>query len=216
MRLSITQKILARSPAEAAGEIQKIENLARRTTKEIRHMLFTLRPLVLETEGLTAALHTIADKMHELYQQTIRVDVDPLVVKELDLPKQTVVFYLCEEAVTNARKHAQATEINIRLKFVQNEPNIASLEIADDGIGFDTKQVFGSYDRRGSLGMINLRERSELINALLQIDSTPGRGTCIRVLIPLNQDALDRLHRMRDQAPGKAAAAPPAPQGRGG
>jgi signal transduction histidine kinase len=179
-------------------------------------MLFTLRPLVLETEGLTAALHTIADKMHELYQQTIRVDVDPLVVKELDLPKQTVVFYLCEEAVTNARKHAQATEINIRLKFVQNEPNIASLEIADDGIGFDTKQVFGSYDRRGSLGMINLRERSELINALLQIDSTPGRGTCIRVLIPLNQDALDRLHRMRDQAPGKAAAAPPAPQGRGG
>jgi signal transduction histidine kinase len=216
MRLSITQKILARSPSEAAEEIQKIENLARRTTKEIRHMLFTLRPLVLETEGLDAALHTIADKMRELYQQNIRVEIDPLVVQDLDMPKQTVVFYLCEEAVTNARKHAQATEINISLKFVQNEPDIAILEIADDGIGFDMKQVFGSYERRGSLGMINLRERSELINALFKIDSSPGNGTRIRVFIPLNQDALDRLHRMRDQAPGKAAAAPRVPPGRGG
>jgi len=216
MRLNITQKILARSPAEAAAEIQKIENLARRTTKEIRHMLFTLRPLVLETEGLEAALHTIADKMRELYQQNIRVETDASVIKELDMPKQTVVFYLCEEAVNNARKHAQATEVNIRLNYAQNDASIAILEIADDGVGFDMKQVIGSYERRGSLGMINLRERSELISALLKIESSPGNGTRIRVFIPLNQDAIDRLHQLRDQAPGKSAQARPVPPGRGG
>jgi signal transduction histidine kinase len=216
MRLNITQKILARSPAEAAAEIQKIENLARRTTKEIRHMLFTLRPLVLETEGLEAALHTIADKMRELYQQNIRVETDARVIQELDMPKQTVVFYLCEEAVNNARKHAQATEVNIRLNYAQNDASIAILEIADDGVGFDMKQVMGSYERRGSLGMINLRERSELISALLKIESSPGNGTRIRVFIPLNQDAIDRLHQLRDQAPGKSAQARPVPPGRGG
>jgi signal transduction histidine kinase len=197
MRLNIARKLLERSPAEAADEIQKVEDLARRTTQEIRHMLFTLRPLVLETEGLEAALVTTAEKMHDLYQQNVHVDIDPAVVQQLDLPKQTVVFYLCEEAVNNARKHAQAAEINIRLKYVNNEPAIATLEIVDNGVGFDLKQVMGSYERRGSLGMVNLRERSELINALLKIDSTPGKGTRIRVFIPLTQEAIDRLHRIR-------------------
>jgi signal transduction histidine kinase len=51
-----------------------------------------------------------------------------------------------------------------------------------------------SYDQRGSLGMINLRERTELVNGLLNIDSAPGRGTRIQVYIPLTEDAADRLH----------------------
>jgi signal transduction histidine kinase len=196
MRLNIARKLLERDPIEAAEEIQKIEDLARRTTQEIRLMLFTLRPLVLETEGLEAALSTIAEKMHDLYLQNIQLDIDSRVVLDLDLPKQTVIFYLCEEAVNNSRKHAMASEIKIRIKYVQNEPNIALLEINDNGIGFDMKQVMGTYERRGSLGMVNLRERSELINALLKIESTPGKGTRIHVFIPLNQEAIDRLHRI--------------------
>jgi signal transduction histidine kinase len=135
--------------------------------------------------------------MRDLYQQNIHIEIDPNVVQNLDLPKQTVIFYLCEEGVNNARKHAQASEINICLKYTQNEPNIAVLEISDNGIGFDMKQVMGNYERRGSLGMINLRERSELINALLKVESNPGKGTRIRVFIPLSHDAIDRLHRLR-------------------
>jgi signal transduction histidine kinase len=197
MRLNIARKMLERDPAEAAAEIVKVEDLARRTTQEIRHMLFTLRPLILETDGLVAALEAISEKMLDLYQQNVNLDIDPAVVQELDLPRQTVVFYLCEEAVNNARKHAEATEITIRLKFAHNEPAIAILEIADNGVGFNMKEVMGSYERRGSLGMINLRERSELINALLKVESSPGKGTHIRVYIPLNQESIDRLHRVR-------------------
>lgn len=160
-------------------------------------MLFTLRPLVLETEGLEAALKTMADKMDDLYQQKISVEVDPNIVQQLDATHQTVVFYLAEESVNNARKHAEATEIWVRVKAVPNEKNMALLEIADNGVGFDVESIMNSYDRRGSLGMINLHERTDLINGLLKIDSVAGKGTRIRVFIPLTEEAADRLHQRR-------------------
>ncbi len=197
MRLSIARKIMERNPQEAVDELVKIEDLARRTTQEIRHMLFTLRPLVLENEGLIAALNTMADKMKDLYGQKVIVDADAGLVQELDMTHQTVIFQLSEESVNNARKHAEAAEVWVRLKYVPNEPGMAVLEIADNGKGFNVQEVLGSYDRRGSLGMVNLRERTDLINGVLKVDSVPGRGTRIRAFIPLTDDAIDRLHRSR-------------------
>jgi signal transduction histidine kinase len=202
MRINIARKFLEKSGnvdgvKEATDELVRIEDLARRTTQEIRHMLFTLRPLVLESEGLEAALTTIAEKMRELYQQNVVIDADPLVVQQLDSTRQTVIFYLAEEAVNNARKHAAAGEIRVRLRFPPNENGIAVLEIIDNGKGFDVNSVMSSYDRRGSLGMINLQERTDLINGVVKIDSVQGKGTRVRVLIPLTEEAADRLHRRR-------------------
>ncbi len=203
MRINIARKILEKSQKEpgvkeATAELVRIEDLARRTTQEIRHMLFTLRPLVLEAEGLEAALKTMADKMFDLYQQKIIIDVDQSVIQQLESTRQTVVFHLTEEAVNNARKHAEAAEIRVRIKPVPNEDCLALLEIADNGIGFDVESIMNSYDRRGSLGMINLHERADLINGLLKIDSVAGKGTRIRVLIPLSEEAADRLHQRRE------------------
>jgi signal transduction histidine kinase len=108
--------------------------------------------------------------------------------------KQGVIFYIIEEAVNNARKHASAPVIAVSLKLV--ETGISLLEIADNGVGFDVKSVTEAYDKRksSSLGMVNLNERAELVNGLLQIDSTPRRGTKVQVYIPLTEDAADRLH----------------------
>jgi signal transduction histidine kinase len=158
-------------------------------------MLFTLRPLVLETEGLIAALTTMAEKINEVYQQKVIVDADPQVVEQMEASHQTVVFALAEEAVNNARKHAEANEIWVRIKHPGNEQSVAVLEIADNGVGFDVQSVLGSYERRGSMGMVNLRERAELISGLLKIDSLPGKGTRVRVYIPLNEEAADRLNQ---------------------
>lgn len=203
MRLSIARKMLERDPMEAEEEILRVEDLARRTTQEIRHMLFTLRPLVLETDGLAAALETMAEKMKDLYQQKVSVKIDPDVVDKLDPSTQTVIFNLSEEATNNARKHAQASEVWVRLRYVPNQNKVALLEVIDNGVGFDVKEVMGSYEKRGSLGMIHLREQSEQINGLFKIDSAPGKGTRIRVYIPLTQDAVNQIHHVRLQ-PGAA------------
>ena len=68
------------------------------------------------------------------------------------------------------------------------------LEVQDDGVGFDVATVEASYDQRGSLGMVNLRERAEMVNGVLRIDSVPGKGTRVAVTIPLTIEAAERLH----------------------
>ena len=107
--------------------------------------------------------------------------------------KQGVIFYIAEEAVNNARKHAEAQTIWVRLKPFQDE--LALLEVQDDGVGFDVAAVDASYEHRGSLGMINMRERTELVNGIYNIESTPGKGTRVHVVIPLSEEAADRIRR---------------------
>jgi len=195
MRVNFSRLLFERDPKAAAEEMFKIEELARRTTKEIRHMLFTLRPLVLESQGLIAALESMAEKMNETYNQNVIIQADQRVVDSLEMGKQTVVFYIAEEAVTNARKHAHADNIYVRLKMLADD--MCLLEIEDDGAGFDTHSVDIAYENRGSLGMINMRERTELVNGALRIDSVVGRGTRIELVVPLTEEAADRIrHRV--------------------
>jgi signal transduction histidine kinase len=197
MRVNLAKRMVERDPQAAVSELGKIEDLARRTTKEIRHMLFTLRPLVLESQGLVPALQAMAEKMKETYGQEVIIKVDESTLEQMEMGKMGVVFYIAEEAVNNARKHAQAPHIWVRLRPLEKDQEIVLLEIADDGVGFDVEMVNRAYDKRGSLGMVNLRERTELVNGLLHIDSAPGKGTKVQVFIPLSEDAGDRLHHAR-------------------
>jgi len=195
MRINLARRMMSRDVNEATAELVKIEELAHRTTKEIRHMLFTLRPLILESQGLTAALQAMAEKMRETFSQNVIINVDEKLLENLEMGKQGVIFYIIEEAANNARKHANAPHIWVRLRSF--ESGIGLLEIEDDGLGFDVDSVHKSYDKRGSLGMVNLRERTELVNGLLNIDSAPGKGTRIQVYIPLTEEAADRLHHAK-------------------
>lgn len=186
MRVNYIRRLVQQQPQQALEELWRVEDLARRTTKEIRHMLFTLRPLVLESRGLLAALEQLAEKMRDTYDTTVLVESAPDVERLLDPNAQGVLFYIVEEAVNNARKHAKSSAIWVRL-FTQN--SLVIVEIEDDGVGFDVEAVGAGYEQRGSLGMINMRERAELIEGTLHIDSAPGQGARIRVLIPLRQAA---------------------------
>ncbi len=195
MRINLARRILTKDPKAAAEELVRIEDLAHRTTKEIRHMLFTLRPLILESQGLSAALQAMADKMKETYGQDVSIEVDEWVSSQMEMGKQGVIFYIVEEAVNNARKHASAANIWVRLKQV--EDNMALLEIEDNGLGFDVEALDRDYDQRGSLGMINLKERTELVSGLLNIRSAFGEGTTVQVYIPFTEESAERLQRSR-------------------
>lgn len=193
MRVNFARRLIERDAKAASDELFKIEEMARRTTKEIRHMLFTLRPLVLETQGLIAALDSMAVKMGETYNQQMIVQADQRVVDELEPTAQAVIFYIVDEAVSNARKHAQAEHIWVRLKLLRE--GLGLLEIEDDGAGFDLNRIDESYETSGSMGIVNMRERSELIGGVIKIESTVGRGTHVQVILPLTEDALVRLRQ---------------------
>lgn len=193
MRVNYARRLISQNVDSAVTELVKIEELARRTTKEIRHMLFTLRPLVLESQGLIAALESMVDKMRETYDQSVIIEADPGFIPQLEMGKQGVIFYIAEEAVNNARKHAQAKHIWVRLKTSDEERIL--LEIEDDGVGFNVDILSKDYESRGSLGMVNLQERTEMVNGALQIESAEGQGTKITVIIPISEEAAERLRR---------------------
>jgi len=195
MRMNVIRMMLTRAPDKVEDELFRVEEMARRTTKEIRHMLFTLRPLVLESQGLTAALESMAEKMNETYRQNVQIEVDENLAENLEIGKQGVIFFIAEEAVNNARKHAKASLIKIRLRPL--EPGLSILEVQDNGAGFDLSLISKDYEKRGSLGMVNLNERTEMISGLLHIDSVLGKGTNVQVFIPLTEEAAERLHHRK-------------------
>ena len=186
MRLNYVQMLLDKEQdvKQTIEELAKVEELARRTTKEIRHMLFTLRPLILETQGLKAALEQYASKLAETYSTPVRLEIPAEVDQLLDRHAQGVVWYIIEEAVSNARKHAEADNIWVRL-YVRDNTLIA--EVEDDGTGFDVEAVQGRYDERGSLGLVNMYERAALINGSFSMASAPGKGTRNTLVVPLSR-----------------------------
>jgi signal transduction histidine kinase len=181
MRLNFARVLLDRDVTRARKELERLEDLAHRTVKEIRSMLFTLRPVVLETEGLVAALNQYAENVRDNDLLTVTVDTEQY-HDCLDTDAQGVVFSIIEEAVNNARKHAHATRVSIRMS-VENDLFVAQVE--DNGRGFDVQAVEQTYGQRGSLGIINLKERAALIEGNLTIESNPGEGTRVILVVPI-------------------------------
>jgi signal transduction histidine kinase len=183
MRINFIRSLLSRDPEQALGELEKVEELAKQTSKEIRGMLFTLRPLVLETQGLTAAVDTVITRIKETDGLNIRL-VGGQYGELLNEQAQGVVFSIVEEALGNARKYSRASQIQVR--FWQ-EDNLFVALVQDNGVGFDVQAVNHDYSSRGSLGMVNMRERADRINGSLRLDSSPGHGTSVTLVVPLDK-----------------------------
>ncbi len=192
MRVNFARRLMERDPKAASDELFRVEELSRRTCKEMRQMLFTLRPLVLESSGLIEALKHLAKTAKETYGQSVIVKAKTNAADELELGKQNVLFYVAEEAINNARKHAQAAHVWVRAR---SKDDVFVLEIEDDGIGFDLKTTSEGYEERGSLGMVNMYERAEIVSGLLKIESEIGKGTVVKLAVPLTPEAADRIRR---------------------
>lgn len=183
MRINFIRSLLSRDPEQALGELEKVEELAKQTSKEIRGMLFTLRPLVLETQGLGPAVETVISRIRETDGLNLRL-VGGNHGELLNDQAQSVVFSIVEEALGNARKYAKASQIQVR--FWQEENLFVAL-VQDNGVGFDVQEVNHDYSSRGSLGMVNMRERADRIDGSLRLESTPGHGTSVTLVVPLEK-----------------------------
>lgn len=184
MRLNFVRMMLQKEQEshKVEEEVEKIEELARKTTQEVRTMLFTLRPVVLETQGLAAALEQYADRLRQTERLTVEVDPGSY-ESQLSKEAESVVFAVVEEAVGNAKKHADADRILVRLRV---DTHLFTVEIQDDGVGFDVE----SAQRRreaGHMGLLNMEERAELVGGRCSFQSQPGAGTIVRVDIPLRR-----------------------------
>ena len=181
MQLDYIVKLIDQNPVEAKAELEKARATAQQTAKEIRTALFILRPLSLESQGLSAALEQLGQRLREVDSVPIQV-VPGEFGTDLDQQVATTVFAIMEEAIGNARKHGKGTSIQVSL---QPQENSLVAIVQDQGPGFDVEQTEKAYDKRASLGIQNMRERAKLIDASLTILSAFGHGTRITLVVPL-------------------------------
>jgi signal transduction histidine kinase len=181
MRLNYVKALLEKDPSQADLELSALEQMARRATREIRTVLFKLRPLALESEGLRTALEQYAKRLEEEGGPELAIDIEPP-PEALDEKTESTLFAILEEAINNARKHAEADKVTVRVVPYENA-YVAT--VRDNGKGFDVEAMMRHYDKRGSLGLVNMRERAELFGGKLEIESRPGYGTIVTVMIPL-------------------------------
>ncbi len=160
------------------GHIAAIRKLAETTVADVRNMALLLRPSMLDDLGLIPALQWQAREVAKRTGMRINVAADG-VPDDLSEEHKTSIYRIVQEALHNCTRHAEAHTVRIT---VRQERGSLLLTVQDDGKGFQPKLERG-------LGLIGIEERVAHLGGSLQIESEPGRGTLLAVVLPLSQPA---------------------------
>ncbi len=169
------ENLLDLDPApEVRTHLDSIRGVAEKGMNEIRNMALLLRPSMLDDFGLLPALEWQA---REIGKRTgLRVQVASEMAGELPEEHKTCIYRVVQEALNNCAQHAQASAVQVS---VRQDSSQILVTVQDDGSGFDPERVRG-------LGLLGMEERVRHLGGTFQIDSRPGRGTLLRVTLPLS------------------------------
>jgi signal transduction histidine kinase len=179
MQVQAARAVLARDPARADGLLGQAEDQVRHALTSVRESVAALRE-ARPAQGLAEQLRALAGENAAAGLPTV-VDVEGG-ERPLDDDVQVALYRAAQEGLTNARKHAHAKAASLRLSYL---PDRVSLEVRDDGRGLDdARGLDGGTGRTAGFGLVGIRERAERLGGSLAVDSTPGTGVAVRVVLP--------------------------------
>lgn len=178
-RVELTQQLIDKDVEEARDELESLKEIVRGSVKDVRKIIYDLRPMSLDDLGLVPTLKRYIDRFEE--ETDIIVDLN-IIGNQRRLPPshEITIFRLIQEALNNIHKHAEATQSTIRFEFTTKHVNLL---IVDNGKGFNQDEV-----DQDKFGLINMRERCELIGGKINIQSQENKGTRIHIKIPLDNE----------------------------
>jgi signal transduction histidine kinase len=158
-------------------QLEEILNSAVSSIKDVRSISHGLRPVHLENFGITEAINNLCEQQNESSTIEWSYHIDELA--GLIPEQQEIHFYrVIQEAISNIHKHSEATEASVIIKV---EHNLIKVTLWDDGKGFKA-----SEQKKSSLGFIGMQERIDSLGGSLHIQSGDGKGTSIKIEIPIN------------------------------
>jgi len=198
LKCEICEKFFETDLKKAKQEIKDLKKLVRSSLKELRDIIFDLRPMSLDDLGLLPTLHAYVSKFSD--ETGIKLELDLFRQSaEIDPIVEVAIFRIIQEALSNIKKHAKATHTVIRMQI---NDGILNATISDNGVGFD-------YDRRqkynqestgaGGFGIYGMRQRAELLKGELNLESQLGKGTKIVLNIPVQIKKKGESEREKDQ-----------------
>jgi signal transduction histidine kinase len=180
MGIDHVKQLLKNEPEAAEHELERVQGIVSQASREARVLLFELRPIVLETQGLVPALESYVTQLQSDELPRFHFDgggFDQRLSSDIEL----TAFLIVQEAVNNARKHAGADNVWLQLGAAEDS---VSITVEDDGTGFDEPTALANSDQSTHLGLVSMQERAHLIHARLEIESTPDQGTRVVLVIP--------------------------------
>jgi signal transduction histidine kinase len=164
----------------ASEVLSVLRDTAHEALREMRLLIFELRPPILEEEGLVVALESRLAVVESRAGLVTELAADPGV--DLPIRVAEALYGIAREALNNVLRHAEASQVSVQL---QQKKSAVAMEICDDGRGFDE----GDVHRIGGLGLQSMRERAAGAGGEVTVSSTPGKGTTVRVAVPLGTKA---------------------------
>jgi two-component system sensor histidine kinase DegS len=178
------ERIAERAPAEVRQtlktELANLKGQFRGSLDSVRAMIYDLRPPELTELGLAEAMRNYASEW-ELrcgIKVSSQLDLKDTGLSPMD---ELAVYRVMQEALQNVHKHAHASSVGIAWSRANDS---WVLHVTDDGMGFD---LVKAARHKKSVGLLSMRERAELIGGSLQIQSTPGKGTAVTLLLPVEK-----------------------------
>jgi signal transduction histidine kinase len=171
-----TAKRKVGNDADAKAAIDKVQERVIKVGTDIRRVSHALHPPILQEAGLPQALHAYCEEFSATSGIPVSCEADER-ARDLSRGAALALFRIAQEALGNAVKHGAAKRIAVRL---QRSGSDVSLDVSDDGVGFDRSRLAAA----SGLGLITMRERASQLDGTFDVDSAPGRGTTIRVVIP--------------------------------
>jgi len=184
LQLEAAEQTLGGEASAAERHLNQARSLARKSLAEARRSVWNLRPQALEQVSLVEALKQEADKFSQSVGVSAKFNVFG-VRRDLQPDLETVLLRIGQESLTNVRKHAKATEVEINLTF---DEAAVEMSIRDNGVGFKSVAASGDEKKRGAFGLISMRERARGLGGMLEVQSRRGKGTLVRVVIPTSKE----------------------------
>ncbi|MGH2472732.1 MAG: sensor histidine kinase [Candidatus Limnocylindria bacterium] len=189
------ERIAERAPAEVRQtlktELSNLKGQFRGSLDSVRAMIYDLRPPELTELGLAEAIRNYASEWEARCGIKVASQLD---LKDTGLSpmEELAVYRVMQEALQNVHKHAHASAVGMAWSRA-NDTWV--LHVTDDGMGFD---LVKAARHKKSVGLLSMRERAELIGGTLQIQSTPGKGTAVTLLLPVEKK-VEPLRARRDE-----------------
>ncbi|NGY87572.1 histidine kinase [Bacillus megaterium] len=179
MRSELIDRIYReRSAKEAMEEIRDLRKMVRSALYEVRRIIYDLRPMALDDLGLIPTPRKYLDTIEDYNEGKPRITFISIGQEKRTASKlEVALFRLVQEAVTNALKHADATEIQVKIEF-NNEHAI--LLVKDDGCGFNQEEK-----KENSFGLIGMKERVDLLDGTISVHSKINQGTLVMIKVPI-------------------------------
>ncbi|HBM73996.1 MAG TPA: histidine kinase [Clostridiaceae bacterium] len=187
MRVDICKMVIMKDLKEGLKELSELKESVKIALKEVRSIIYDLRPMSLDDLGLTQTIEQVVNTIAQEANIDVKLKLKP-VQKEIEPIIQVAVYRIVQEIFNNIKKHSKAKHAEVKLDY---GTKYLILKISDDGIGFDVDETLKRVKAKGtSYGLVGMLDRVNQLQGKIKIESSIGEGTSYTINLPINREVI--------------------------